>query len=225
MFGDNFSDLYEKDPFEALKTVVATFFEAYNFNASIIDIIECAEVATLIIQNNNFNVISQSSFQYNSGNTDRATAFNLFSSLNKDIERETIYLKKLEIKNRYLFISKKFSYVFTDNQISIIQMKINELREFLYKSSDLSSEHKARLLNKLERLQAELHKKMSNLDKFYGLMVESAVVLGKMGTAAQPFIDGVEKIVRIAFSVHALSEGLQNLPKLTFSTKDELDEC
>ena len=44
-----------------------------------------------------------------------------------------------------------------------MQHLINELRDQISKTEALEQEHQQRLLHRLERLQAELHKKMSDL--------------------------------------------------------------
>ena len=45
-------------------------------------------------------------------------------------------------------------------------------------SEVLESDHKQRLLAKLETLQSELHKKVSNLDRFIGFMSEAGIRYG-----------------------------------------------
>jgi hypothetical protein len=50
---------------------------------------------------------------------------------------------------------------------------INELRDELSKESELDEAHKQRLLKRLEALQKELHKKVSDLDHFCGLLGDS----------------------------------------------------
>ena len=76
---------------------------------------------------------------------------------------------------------KGFYYEFTEDEVDKIQTTINELR-YLISASDLfEDEHKQRLLRRLERLQSELHKKVSDLDRFWGLAGDLGVALGKFG--------------------------------------------
>ena len=53
------------------------------------------------------------------------------------------------------------------------------MRQLLTDSELFDANHKERLLKKLESLQAEVHKQVSSLDKFWGLIGEAGVVLGK----------------------------------------------
>jgi hypothetical protein len=54
----------------------------------------------------------------------------------------------------------------------------------------------------------ELHKKMSNLDKFWGLIGDAGVTLGKFGEEAKPFVDRIREIVDIIWRVQSIAEEL-----------------
>lgn len=86
---------------------------------------------------------------------------------------------------------------------------INELRDELSKQSELDKAHKRRLLKRLEALQKELHKKVSDLD-FFGILGAFGVAAGKLGTDAQPVVDRVKEIVHIAWKSEARAEQLSN---------------
>jgi len=72
------------------------------------------------------------------------------------------------IKNAQVRFSSKFgnsfSYEFSENDFKEIQICINDLRGLISKSKLIEENHKQRLLKRLERLQSELHKRMSDLD-------------------------------------------------------------
>lgn len=68
-----------------------------------------------------------------------------------------------------------------------------------------------RLLKKLEALQSELHKKMSNFDKFWGFFIDSGIALTKFWENAKPFRDDVKEIVQIVSRTQAKAENVQNL--------------
>lgn len=103
-----------------------------------------------------------------------------------------------------------FSYNFFEGDLTRIQELINELRDLITKSELFDLNHKERLLNKLESLQKELHKKMSNLDKFWGLIGDAGVVLGKFGTDAKPFVDRIKEITEIVWKAQSCAEKLPN---------------
>lgn len=101
-----------------------------------------------------------------------------------------------------------FNYKFTDGDLTTIQSLINELRNLITESELFNSKHKERLLNRLELLQKELHKTMSSLDKFWGLIGEAGIVLGKFGQDAKPFVDIIKTIADIVWRTQVSSEEL-----------------
>ena len=107
-------------------------------------------------------------------------------------------------------IFSKKMYSLTDNEYDNIQEKINKLRENLLNTEMLDEKHRERVLNKLEELQKELHKKMSSLDKFLGGMISIAHTLGVSAKEAKPFTNDVKDILDI--TLNAKSRG-ENLPE------------
>ncbi len=92
-----------------------------------------------------------------------------------------------------------FMYEFTDGDLKRIQELINELRGQITKSKLFDEKHRQRMLKRLEKLQAELHKKMSSVDQFWGLMNDAGVVMGKFGEDAKPLVDRYTEIVEIGW--------------------------
>jgi hypothetical protein len=64
------------------------------------------------------------------------------------------------------------------------------------------------LLSRLEKLQSELHKRVSDLDRFWGLVGDAGVVLGKLGTDAKPIVDRVREIAQITWKTQSRTEEL-----------------
>ena len=113
------------------------------------------------------------------------------------------------IKERALLrLGKGFSYEFTQGDIDRIQALINETRGWLTSTDIFTAEHKDRVLKRLEALQRELHKKMSDLDKFWGLLGDAGVALGKFGTDAKPFVDRIRELLQIAERTQSRAEEL-----------------
>ena len=116
-----------------------------------------------------------------------------------------------------------FSYEFSDGDLKQIQELLNELRDQITASDLFEAKHKQRILEKLEALQRELHKRMSSLDKFWGLFAEAGILLGKFGKDAKPFFDLIREMTRIAALTQALTEGLpsgMSFPRLSSDGKD-----
>jgi len=91
----------------------------------------------------------------------------------------------------------KFHYEFSEGDLKKIQELLNKLRALIPDTKDLEEDHKRRLLKKLEALQSELHKKVSDLDRFWGFFIDASIVVGKMGENAKPMVDIIKQIVSI----------------------------
>lgn len=101
-----------------------------------------------------------------------------------------------------------FYYEFTSGDLDRVQLLINELRESISSSDRFEEEHKQRLLRRLERLQGELHKRVPDLDRFWGLVGDAGIVLGKLGESAKPIVDRVREITEIVWRTQARKEEL-----------------
>ena len=104
-----------------------------------------------------------------------------------------------------------------------VQTLINELRDEISKSSLFDDNHKGRLLNRLGSLQNEIHKRMSNLDKFWGFVGDAGVMLGRFGKDAKPFTDRIRDIMQIVWRTQSITEELPSdspLPMLETEDKD-----
>jgi len=101
-----------------------------------------------------------------------------------------------------------FAYTFSDGDLIQIQRYITDLRELIVKTEAFEEDHRTRLLKKLEKLQTELHKRMSTLDCIWAFVGEAGVVMGKFATDAKPMVDLITKILKIAWAVQARAEEL-----------------
>lgn len=115
-----------------------------------------------------------------------------------------------QIRNHLsITINNAFGYEFTDGDLKRIQQLINELRELVSANTELDAGHKQRMLKRLEKMQSELHKKMSDIGKFYELMGDAGVALGKLGEGAKPFVERIKELVDIGWKSQARAEQLQ----------------
>lgn len=112
-------------------------------------------------------------------------------------------------RNRYAAALKAgFAYEFSKGDLDRVQQLINELREQIGSSDSLEDDHRRRLQTRLESLQAEVHKRVTDLDRFWGLVGDAGVVLGKLGKDAKPIVDRVKEIAEIVWRTQARAEEL-----------------
>ncbi len=128
----------------------------------------------------------------------------------KDLfEGHSIKLKIESYKGRYQTVFKaSFAYEFSQGDFDRIQTLVNELRDHIFGNDSLEADHKQRLLKRLESLQSELHKRVSDLDMFWGLVGDAGVVLGKLGTDSKPIVDRVKEVAEIVWKTQARTEEL-----------------
>ncbi len=94
-------------------------------------------------------------------------------------------------------------YELDEPEVKRIQALTNQLRDLVTASEDFEEKHRRRILDRIEKLQAELNHKMSNLDRFWGLIGDAGVAVGKFGTNAKPFVDLIREIAEIIWKVQA----------------------
>lgn len=111
-------------------------------------------------------------------------------------------------------LGTSFCYEFSQGDMERIQVLVNQLRDLISNVDHLEKDHQARLLKRLEKLQSEIHKKVSDLDRFWGLIGDAGVVLGKLGTDAKPIVDRVREIADIVWQTQARTEELPSGTKL-----------
>ncbi|MFJ5490297.1 hypothetical protein ACIPT9_03300 [Pectobacterium carotovorum] len=124
----------------------------------------------------------------------------------KNLSKKNQFLSAINNKKRIL--EKGFFYEFTDGDLNRIQLIINELREYISDSELFEDNHRGRLLKRLEALQSEMHKKMSDIDRIWGLVGDAGVVIGKFGKNSKPFVDRIKELSQIAWKTQARAEEL-----------------
>lgn len=121
------------------------------------------------------------------------------------IDKSFAEKKRQEYSARF---SNEFAYTFSDGDIKRIQELLNQLREFISEYKGFEEQHRRRLLKRLEKLQSELHKKVSDLDQFWGLVGDAGVALGKFGKDAKPIVDRIKEMTQIVWRTQSDAEGL-----------------
>lgn len=128
--------------------------------------------------------------------------------LEADCKSQSNLMKIETFKSKFkVAIGNSFHYEFSQGDLDRVQKIINELRTQI-SDSKLVAEHKQRLLARLEKMQAELHKKVSDLDRFWGVIGDAGVVIGKLGTDAKPIVDRLRELKEIIWSTQSRAEEL-----------------
>ncbi|WP_148050150.1 hypothetical protein [Pseudomonas frederiksbergensis] len=129
--------------------------------------------------------------------------------LDAKFRHQTNQRKIEQYRNHFsITLNNAFSYEFTDGDLKRIRALINELRELITENTELDEDHKLRLLKRLEKMQAEIHKKVSDLNAFYGLAVEASVMFKKVGENAKPIVDRIKELTGISWNTQARAENL-----------------
>ena len=149
----------------------------------------------------------------------------LLKSLIAECHKHTSILKVDSIRNTIkASLGNAFSYEFSQGDLNRLQVLINELRSEIINSKSFEHDHQQRLLRRLEKLQSELHKRVSDLDRFWGLVGDAGVVLGKLGSDAKPIVDRIREIAGIVWQTQSRTEELPSGTKLP-SLEDKSTEC
>jgi hypothetical protein len=101
-----------------------------------------------------------------------------------------------------------FAYEFSQGDLERIQSLLNDLRGLVSAATGFADDHQRRLLKRLEAMQSELHKRVSDLDRFWGFVGEAGVVLAKLGNDAKPIVDRVREIADIVWNTQGRAEEL-----------------
>lgn len=141
--------------------------------------------------------------------------FSFIQKIKELCEAEQSKLRLDALRSRFrVNLGKGFSYEFSQGDLDRVQVLINHLREQISATHQLEREHQQRLLRRLERLQSELHKRVSDLDRFWGLIGDAGVVLGKVGNDAKPIVDRIREIADIVWQTQSRAEELPSGTKL-----------
>ena len=134
---------------------------------------------------------------------------NFLESVRSEYQSQATELRLELMKNKFNnILGKSFAYEFSQGDIDRIQTLINELRNKISSSNLFEKNHQVRLLKRLEKLQAEIHKKMSDFDQFWGLIGDAGIVMGKFGKDSKPFVDRMKEISDIVWRTQSRAEEL-----------------
>lgn len=146
----------------------------------------------------------------------------LRAELQREAQKKEAILRENAKKERFrVLIGKTFHYTFSDADVARLQIIINDMRRIISHELQFEEGHRERMLSRLESLQAELHKRVSNLDKFWGFVGDAGVALGKFGRDAKPLVDRIREMTSITWRVQANAEKLPSSSKPMFLDHDD----
>jgi hypothetical protein len=91
----------------------------------------------------------------------------LFDELNGVCARRQERLEREAHRARFAtLVTRGFHYSLSEADTNRIQTLINELRNGIVSIKKFEEDHKKRILQRLETVQRELHRRLSNLDRF-----------------------------------------------------------
>ena len=216
IFSDEFVASVKDDPINGFLKIFAKVNASdihdgsgnWNDNAPLI-FTEAFALVTVLIDLNLLNVDTTAPELSGGDYQDSNAIYNFLVNVNAEISAQASKMRIEALQKRFeVSLSDAFSYEFSQGDLARVQQLINELREQISASNLFEADHQRRLLMRLEKLQSEMHKKVSDLDRFWGLIGDAGVALGKFGKDAKPIIDRMIEISNIVWRTQARAEEL-----------------
>ncbi|MCZ6691809.1 MAG: hypothetical protein O7H41_19660 [Planctomycetota bacterium] len=101
-----------------------------------------------------------------------------------------------------------FAYEFSVTGLKRVQELINELRSEISEVQVISVKHRDRLLKRLEALQGELHRRVGNVDRLWGFLLDAGSMTRQLGEDAKPLVDRLRELAEIVWRSQSEALGL-----------------
>ncbi len=105
-------------------------------------------------------------------------------------------------------------YEFGEAEYKRVHELIGELQDLCRDSTLIGEEYKRRLLRRLEASRAELHRKTTEIDRFWSFLAEAGVTMRKYGEDLKPVADRVRELTKLVLGVVLAKEGIKGLPEM-----------
>lgn len=213
LFTDEFVDSLKDDP---IKGALEIFRLAGDFRSNSIwndsDYEKSIEVCALLTEliESNLLVANPADLKLIGNKNEDSTKMRVFmDKLYSSCKEQATLLEFQSKRSKFkATLRASFCYEFSQGDMERVQWLVNQVRDLISSSENLETDHQRRLLMRLEKLQSELHKRMADLDRFWGLIGDAGVVLGKLGTDAKPVVDRVKEIADIVWQTQSRAEEL-----------------
>jgi len=215
LFTDEFIDSLKDDPIKGAIKICEIAFQDLNAKSSRNSsdherLIEVCALLTELIESELLPVGELPKFSLN-GNVQQDCS-NIIDFVTNVRDECKLMFSQLELQSKRsrfkAALGTPFCYEFSQGDMNRVQLLVNQIRDLISSSENLEADHQRRLLMRLEKLQSELHKRMADLDRFWGLIGDAGVVLGKLGTDAKPVVDRVKEIADIVWQTQSRAEEL-----------------
>lgn len=221
LYSDEFLETFATDPIaatkEACRMALAALREGSGWSISELEAVEEADVLMVELQAADLLPASYDPAPMEADRPRRDRAAVVVAALRElfsACERLEIQARKEALATRIrLGLGSQFAYEFAPADIERIQKLLNELRDYVSTATGFKADHQRRILARLESLQSELHKRVSDLDRFWGLVGDAGVVLAKLGNDAKPIVDRVREIADIVWNTQGRAEQLPSSAK------------
>lgn len=228
IYSEEFLELLKKDPLDGTVRLIKIAREHFHPNSQIwsddeYDVLLEAYALVIEISDSGLLNVSKPAFGITGNkNQDCKAIHDYMMALEEYCISESSKLRVASLKSHFkVALGSGFAYEFSQGDLERVQVLINQIRDLIAKTTGLESDHKRRLLARVERLQSALHKKVSDLDRFWGMVGDAGVVLGKLGKDAKPIVDRVREIADIVWRTQSRAEELPSgtqIPLLTDKT-------
>lgn len=227
IFSEEFLEELRTDPIEGTVRLIGIARERFVKNKqewNDVEYQDLLEAYALIIEIIDSGIlgIDRPDFEISGNKAEDCKVINQYlGALEQYCVSESSKLKVQSLRSHFkTALGSGFSYEFSQGDLDRVQVLINQIRDLIAQTNGLEKDHQRRLLTRLEKLQTELHKKVSDLDRFWGLIGDAGVVLGKLGQDAKPIVDRVKEVAEIVWQTQSRAEELPSgtqIPMLTNS--------
>lgn len=202
------------EEFDRFKTVARTGEEFHE------DYLEIHSILKSFIEFRKIDFVGLSDVSSHHAPTNIRGVLDCFNNLKGEIQkRKAIRHAEGHVASKSKHYSALFSgisqYEFSDTDYKRIQTLINELRELIVNNEAFSEGHRSRLLKRLEAMQGELHKKTSDIDRFWGFIGEVGINIRKFGESMKPISERVQELGKIVIAVIYAKEGIPLPPEVS----------
>lgn len=121
---------------------------------------------------------------------------------------KSLLINNLNVHSNYL---EKDNYEFSNDEFATIEASINALKQDIRNAKILTEDHKDRLIEKVNKVQSELGKKMSSLDKTLGSLISIAKALGVAGKESKPAFDRINETINLISKVQDRGDNLSSV--------------
>jgi hypothetical protein len=148
----------------------------------------------------------------------------MFAHVSSEARIETQKIKAQKFESFFdNYFSAEVGFELTDGDISEIHRLTSDLRSRITQTLVLDEKHKQRILSRLESMQAEIHKKLSDFDRITGTMYEVLSVIKKAGESAEPWMRIVRQVLIIIWASQGRVYELPSSAPMDFLPNEDSD--